>query len=55
MTYKLRPHPWLPEQTTYGDRPSCDNCKKFGESCGRVGWICGDWEEAEQIQMKIGE
>lgn len=58
----MRPHPWLPEFTSYGDTPKCDNCKRFGERnenrvngiCGRTGWICGSWEEADEVQMMIG-
>ena len=49
----MRPYPWLPELTSYGDRPTCDNCQRFGEDCGRSGWVCGNWEEAEQIQMEV--
>lgn len=55
----LKPHYWLPDTTSYGDTPKCDNCRYYGEKndskpsgkCGRSGWICGNWEEAEQIQI----
>lgn len=58
----MRPHPWLPESTSYGDTPKCDNCNNFGKknitqpggTCGRNGWICGSWEESDEIQMTIG-
>ena len=48
----MRIFPWLPELTSFGDKPACDNCKRFGEDCGRSGYICGNWE-AEQIQMML--
>jgi len=44
---------WLPELTSFGEEPTCDNCERFGEDCGRSGWLCGDWKEAEQIQMNL--
>lgn len=44
---------WLPELTSFGEEPTCDNCERFGEACGRSSWICGDWKEAEQIQMSL--
>ena len=58
---ELRIHFWLPEETTYGEKPKCDNCKHFGEhsethiggKCGRSGWICGIWEEAEETQTTM--
>jgi len=31
----MRIFPWLPELTSFGDKPACDNCKRFGEDCGR--------------------
>lgn len=49
----MRIHPWLPERTSFGEKPACDNCKRFGEDCGRSRYICGNWEEAEQIQMTL--
>ena len=49
----MRIFPWLPELTSFGEKPTCDNCKRFGEDCGRSGYICGNWEEAEQIQMML--
>lgn len=49
----MRIFPWLPELTSFGEKPTCDNCKRFGEDCGRSGYICGSWEEAEQIQMML--
>jgi len=58
----MRIHPWLPERTTYGERIMCDNCKHFGEPsdisksgrCGQTHYICGKWEEAEEVQMQLG-
>jgi len=42
----MRMYPWLPERASFGDKPACDNCKRFGDDCG-------SWEEAEQIQMML--
>ena len=50
----MRPHPWLPEFTSYGDKPTCRNCERFKDGCGWLGFICGDWEEADEVQMMIG-
>ena len=57
----LRIHWWLPEQTSFGDKPKCDNCKFFGTKndnclfgiCGQSGWICGNWIESEEVQIKL--
>lgn len=57
----MRPHFWLPERTTYGDTPCCDNCERFGKKndthpngiCGRSGWICGSWVEADEQQITL--
>lgn len=58
---KLKPHPWLPDKTSYGEPVACQNCKHYGEDkdtsptgkCGRYNFICGNWEEAGEVQMEI--
>lgn len=58
---KLRIHPWLPETTSWGEKLGCRNCKKFGQpdeskpdsKCGRIGYVCGNWVEAEQAQITM--
>lgn len=58
----MRIHPWLPERTSWGEPIRCDNCKHFGEPsdhsksgrCGQTHHICGNWEEAEEVQMQLG-
>ena len=45
---------WLPKRTSWGSKPKCDNCANDCEN-KRNGWICGDWEEAEQIQLTLME
>lgn len=52
VDYGTRPHPWLPE-SVHGEKPTCRNCERFKDGCGRLGFICGDWEEAEEVQMMI--
>lgn len=50
---------WLPQKTSQGDDPACQNCKRYGEknehsidgTCGRYGYLCGSWEEAKQEQL----
>ena len=57
----MRPHFWLPEKTSYGERPLCDNCEHYGQKndnkpngvCGRSGWICGSWKEAKEQQLRL--
>jgi hypothetical protein len=57
----LRPYFWLPERTSWGERIKCDNCAHFGEKnetkidgiCGKPGHLCGNWAEAEEIQMNL--
>lgn len=56
----LKPHFWL-----YDLYPNakliCDTCKRFGEPnenkkggiCGRPGWICGNYEPAEEYQITM--
>lgn len=46
IKYSLRhkPHFWLPRETSTGEKPLCDNCRRF-DKCGRSQWICGEWEE----------
>lgn len=57
----MRPHFWLPEKTSYGDSLRCDNCKYYQTKnenhkngiCGKSGWICGSWQEAENVQISL--
>lgn len=48
----MKAYPWLPEETSTGDRLTCDNCRYDCER-KRPGWLCGNWEEAEEQQMDI--
>ena len=41
----MRIFPWLPKLTSFGDKPACDNCKRFGEDCDLCGYDDEDPEE----------
>lgn len=47
-----RIHYWLPEKTSYGEKINCMNCRYECEG-KRDGWLCGNWKEAEQIQVNM--
>ena len=52
----MRPHYWLPELTSYGVKPQCNNCAYKGDcDVSKDGWICGSYEEAEQYQISMEE
>lgn len=49
----MKPHPWLPDRTNYGDAPTCDNCRYDECENRRSGFICGGWVEAEEVQVDL--
>ena len=49
----MKPHPWLPDRTNYGDAPTCDNCRYDECENRRSGFICGGWVEAEAVQLDL--
>ena len=52
MTDELKPYYWLPEITTTGEKPRCQNCEHFSE-CGHRDYLCGDWSEELNRQMEF--
>ncbi len=50
----MKPHPWLPDKTSLGENPVCDNCRYRAEcELKHDGWICGNWEEADEYQIQM--
>lgn len=41
----MNPYPWLE-----GKDAICDTCRDF-KICGRSGWLCGNWTEADELQI----
>ena len=46
----LKPMPWLPDLTTWGATPKCDNCIGCDEA--RNGWVCGSWREKKECEVE---